>query len=89
MSLNIYQKIHTYLLCYHNWCIDCTARTKLGLILMSELLVLLVLVRRLRDNADQVEILLGFVSKEAVEITNKSVHISFACKMKMLNIFLT
>ena len=55
---------------------------------MSELLVLLVLVRRLRDNADQVEILLGFVSKEAVEITNKSVHVSFAWKMKMLEIFL-
>ena len=53
---------------------------------MSELLVLLVLVRRLRDNADQVEILLGFVSKEAVEITNKSVHVSFAWKIKMLNI---
>ena len=49
---------------------------------MSELLVLLVLVRRLRDNADQVEIILGFVSKETVEITDKSVHVSFAWKIK-------
>ena len=56
---------------------------------MSELLVLLVLVRSLRDDADQVEIFLGFVTKEAVEITNKSVHVSFAWKTKMLNIFLT
>ena len=52
---------------------------------MSELPVLLVLVRSLRDDADQVEIFLGFVTKEAVEITNKSVHVSFSWKMKMLN----
>ena len=52
---------------------------------MSELLGLLVLVRSLRDDADQVEIILGFVSKETVEITDKSVHVSFAWKMKMLN----
>ena len=54
---------------------------------MSELLGLLVLVRSLRDNADQVEIILGFVSKETVEITDKSVHVSFAWKMKMFNRF--
>ena len=56
---------------------------------MSELLVLLVLVRSLRDDADQVEIFLGFVTKEAVEITNKSVHVSFSWKIKMLNKFPT
>ena len=50
---------------------------------MSELLGLLVLVRSLGDNADQVEIILGFVSKETVEITDESVHVSFAWKMKI------
>ena len=51
-----------------------TARTKCN----NTVSGLLVLVRSLGNNADQVEEVLGFVAKKTLEITNKSVHVSLA-----------
>ena len=50
-----------------------TARTKCN----NTVSGLLVLVRGLGNNADQVEEVLGFVSQKTLKITDKSVHVAF------------